>query len=281
MLIRLVARGLLSASVALILVAPPGLFAQVSVTAKVNPTDGAEMVLVPAGEFAMGTDASEIPIAARRLFSDAPKHIVNLSEYWIYKNDVTVAQYKAFCKATGHEMPPFPQYTWQGDDHPIVNVNWSDASAYAAWAGVSLPTEAEWEKAARGTDGRAYPWGNEWDPGLCAHWETTFVLGDLGTNMSVGSYPLGASPYGALDMAGNVWQWCADWYDPNYYKATPSINPTGPENGSCRVLRGGAWDDVGTYIFRAAHRNYRFPSSIDVNDTDGFRCAATSAQSMN
>ena len=226
---------------------------------RVNPKDGAEMVYVPAGAFTMG--AAE--------FYNAPTHTVNLSGYWIYKNDVTVAEYKAFCQATGRAMPQAPSWGWQ-DDNPVVDVTWDDATAYAAWAGVSLPTEAQWEKAARGTDGRAYPWGNDWDPSLCVHSASTF--GDLGSTKPVGSCPAGASPYGCLDMAGNVCQWCADWYDENYYKSSPASDPAGPESGTIRVLRGGSWCIYGPGIFRAAGRSRYDPtgSYYDV----GFRCSS-------
>jgi len=138
--------------------------------------------------------------------------MVNLDGYWIYKYEVTVAQYRKFCNETGSNMPEAPSWGWQ-DDHPIVHVSWDNATAYTQWAGVRLPTEAQWEKAARGTDGRAYPWGNEWDATKCAN----SVGQRLSSTKPIGSYPSDTSPYGALDMAGNVWEWCADWYDGNYY----------------------------------------------------------------
>jgi len=242
---------------------------------KVNSKDGAQMVYVPAGAFTMGTGGSEIAEAYKRFFTNAPKHTVTLSGYWIYKNDVTVGQYKAFCQATSRAMPDAPRWGWK-DDHPMVNVTWDDASAYATWAGVALPTEAQWEKAARGTAGRAYPWGNEWYPSRCAH--SNLHLGDLGSTQPVGSYPLGASPYGCLDMAGNVWQWCADWYDANYYNSAPPSNPTGPVSGQVRALRGGSWYinipavSRMPVLFRAAYRIWLNPT--DRNDNIGFRCSS-------
>ena len=149
----------------------------------------------------------------------------------------------------------------------MVNVVWDEAFAYAQWANVWLPTESQWEKAARGTDGRKYPWGEMWDPSRCAHSENQ--LGDLGSTKPVGSYPSGGSPYGALDMAGNVWEWCADWYDAEYYRISPLDNPEGPSSGQLRVLRGGSWCDIDARSFRVAnrrgHRPFRY---VDF----GFRC---------
>ena len=227
---------------------------------RLNPKDGAEMVYVPAGAFTMGTDLSTIAGADQQYFTNAPAHTVNLSGYWIYKNDVTVAEYKAFCQATVRAIPPAPWWGWQ-DDNPVVNVTWDDAAAYAAWAGVSLPTEAQWEKAARGTDGRTYPWGNDWDPSLCVH--SANELGDLGATKPVGSCPSGASPYGCLDMAGNGWQWCSDWYGETYYKSLPA-------SGALRVLRGGSWIGDNPGGFRAADRYWDLPKLSGCYY--GFRC---------
>ena len=171
-----------------------------------NPKDGAVMVYVPAGEFLMGSTDGKVNDNER------PQHKVYLTGYWMYKCPVTVAQYRKYCHATGRQMPEQP--VWSQDDHPIVNVNWHDAADYAHWAGVALPTEAQWEKAARGTDGRVYPWGNDWDSAKCVN--------ATGGTKPVGSCSAGASPYGALDMAGNVWQWCADWYAADYYRKAPA-----------------------------------------------------------
>jgi len=229
--------------------------------ARVNPKDGAAMVWVPAGEFLMGsTDADNEADT-----DEKPQHKVYLDGYWIYKTEVTVAQYRKFCQATGRQMPPEPEWKWQ-DTHPIVNVTWDDAAAYAQWAGAALPTEAQWEKAARGPDGRLYPWGNDWDGAKC--------VSNTQSTKPVGGMPADASPYGCLDMAGNVWEWCADWYEGYYYRNATSRNPTGPATGTMRVLRGGSWNYTRPDIFRAALRD-RFTPSYRYNNY-GFRCVLRS-----
>ncbi|MGO8672100.1 MAG: SUMF1/EgtB/PvdO family nonheme iron enzyme [Capsulimonadaceae bacterium] len=230
---------------------------------KVNPTDGADMVYIPAGEFTMGSDDDHSNDCEK------PAHKVYLDGYYIYKNLVTVAQYKKFCAATSRAMPTEPSWGWDKDDYPMVNVTWDGATAYAQWAGTSLPTEAQWEKAARGTDGRAYPWGNDWDAARCAN----SVGSSLSSPTSVGSFSIGASPYGVLDMAGNVWEWCSDWFGVDYYSSSPDKNPTGPSSGTWRVLRGGSWcgnDPVG---FRASYRDRILPTCT--SGLNGFRCASS------
>ncbi|MFI5385619.1 MAG: formylglycine-generating enzyme family protein [Fimbriimonadales bacterium] len=193
-----------------------------------------EMVYVPAGKFTMGT----------YLFGRLAKPVrkVYLDSYWIGKNDVTVAQFRAFCLATDYKfdwtnMP----YGSRWLNYPMDNVTWFDARAFCKWAGGDLPTEAQWEKAARGTDGRNYPWGNKWDSTkLCASVEGLHVA-SRGCGEPVGSFPSGRSPYGCLDMAGNDPQWCLDWYGP--YDPRATRNPTGPKSGAGRVVRGsGYWD---------------------------------------
>ena len=175
------------------------------------------------------------------------------------KYPVTVAQYRKFCEATDRKMPNAPDWGWQ-DSHPIVNVTWDDATAFAEWVGASLPTETQWEKAARGTDGREYPWGDTWDASKCAN-----GVGHYTSPQPVGSYASGASPYGCMDMAGNVWEWCADLYE---------------GMGHFRVLRGGGWrygssHHIYTYFYdfnyRCACRDYNYPynSNYDL----GFRVA--------
>ena len=231
-----------------------------------NAIDHAEMVWVPAGEFTMGSEDTD-PDAGD---DQKPAHKVYVDGYWIYKNDVTMAQFKAFCTATKRPLPKTPEFG-RHDDHPVVDVSWDDAAAYAKWAGVSLPTEAQWEDAARGTDGRKFPWGNDWDPSLCAH--SYSRPGDRGSTEVVGSFPKGASPYGALDMAGNVWNWCADYYDEHYYRVSPSRNPTGPVSGVSHVLRGGSWHYCKELNFRVMYRFSNVPDYTSYNI--GFRCVSS------
>jgi formylglycine-generating enzyme required for sulfatase activity len=199
-------------------------------------------------------------------------HDVYLDDYYIDKYEVTNRQYKAFCDATGRQYPPdpdflgFPRDLEDMPDHPVVMVTWEDASAYARWAGKRLPTEAEWEKAARGTDGRIFPWGNRGAHNRCNFQDS----GCPGRTAKVGSYPTGVSPYGAMDMAGNVWEWCNDWYDGSYPLSSPHNNPQGPASGKQRVVRGGAWNS-GVGQICCAVRGYQTPSSR--MNSFGFRCA--------
>ncbi len=241
---------------------------------KVNQKDGAEMVLIPAGVFLMGTSEEQLaallkadPTLKREWFAyEMPQRKVELDAYYIYKTEVTVAQYRKFCDATNRQMPREPSWKWQ-DIHPIVAVTWIGAKEYADWAGVTLPTEAQWEKAARGKDGRVYPWGNDWDAKKCSN-----SVGDYHPRKTspVGNFPTDASPYGVIDMAGNVCEWCADRYVGNYYKTSLAKNPTGPETGAERVLRGGGWCDNNPGNFRTAFRNGFIPSGC--SSSTGFRC---------
>jgi len=193
------------------------------------------MVYVPAGEFIMGSDKGDS--------DERPVHTVYLDVFYIDKTEVTNAQYRQCVEAGTCDTPVKTIYYDHADyaQHPVVYVSWDDADTYCRWAGKRLPTEAEWEKAARGTDGRTYPWGEGLD---CDH--AQYSECDGGT-VPVGSKPEGVSPYGALDMVGNVWEWVADWYDPGYYSQSPGRNPLGPDSGEGRVLRGGSW-----------HSNQRF-----------------------
>jgi formylglycine-generating enzyme required for sulfatase activity len=227
-----------------------------------NPTDDAALVWIPAGPFVMGsTDAD-----GSALRDEKPAH--TLDGYYIYKNDVTVAQYRAFCVATGRALPATSSFVAE-DDQPVVDVSWDDAMAYASWANAGLPTEAQWEKAARGVNGIIYPWGNTWDPGKCVN----AVGKDLTTKRSpeaIGSCPGGISPYGVYDMTGDVSQWCFDIYYSGYYDESPSVNPLGPQDGHERAVRGGAFDLPDIASFRVARR--RHFAHTETADDLGFRC---------
>ncbi len=201
---------------------------------RTRASDGAEMVYVPEGDFLMGSADSD----AQANVDEKPQHTVFLNAYWIDKHEVTNAQYEK-CVAAGacREVVVAGATGFDGPRQPVVGVSWDDAVAYGKWVGGRLPTEAEWEKAARGTDGRIYPWGNDWDPTRLDSKED-----GPGSTTDVGSYPAGASPYGALDMAGNVWDWVSDWFGrPD--ASEPQRNPTGPAAGTDKVMRGGSWAD--------------------------------------
>ena len=240
----------------------PALAAGVTLVAEV---DGMIMVFVPAGEFLMGSGDFDADVEG----DEQPQHTVDLNAYWIDRTEVTNAMYQR-CTEAGKCTAPMrsPRYTIAAyTHHPVVGVTWLQAQAYCARAGRRLPTEAEWEKAARGTEGHLYPWGNE----LPDSGRLNFNQ-QVGGTTEVGQYPASVSPYGALDMAGNVWEWTADWYDSHYYAASPAENPAGPSSGNIRVLRGGAWS-VEPRAVRAANRFWAFPGR---NDLDGFRCARSS-----
>jgi formylglycine-generating enzyme required for sulfatase activity len=220
---------------------------------------------VPAGEFIMGSwagDADERPV--RRVYLDA---------YFMDKDQVVVGEYAKFLGATSHSAPQ--EWNIMGramhQKRPVVNVDWADAVAYCKWAGKRLPTEAEWEKAARGTDGRTYPWGDE--PPTRFHGNMRKELWNNHMGLTpVGMFEDGKSPYGINDMAGNVWEWVSDWYDPNYYSTGPLRNPTGAPTGDHKVVRGGSWGS-GPEGLRAADREIHVPSFQGYGT--GFRCAKT------
>jgi formylglycine-generating enzyme required for sulfatase activity/uncharacterized caspase-like protein len=273
----------------------------------VKGEDGAEMVLVPAGEFWMGSDQAEVD----RFVEDCkkagvqeawckewgqrevPRHRVMLDAFHIDRDEVTNALFERFVQATSHRTTaeregkgwvwhpkdgkwqleevggagwrtPGGSGTSAASDHPVVQVSWHDADAYCRWAGKRLPTEVEWEKAARGTDGRRYPWGDDWDQ--------TRANGAMTAKATrpVGSYHSGTSPYGVHDMAGNVAEWVADWFGKDYYQRSPLRNPTGPDSGTRRVLRGGSWS-FSPRVLRSANRLDGSPDGRDNNL--GFRCA--------
>jgi formylglycine-generating enzyme required for sulfatase activity len=206
--------------------------------------------------------------------AEGPQHSVALSRgFWLGRTEVTVASYARYAGATGQTMPPAPAFNpgWALEDHPIVNVSWEEASAYCAWAGGRLPTEAEWERAARGgRDGLAYPWGNGISHEQANH-EGTGSRDRWEQTSPVASFE--ANGYGLLDVSGNVWEWCADWYSEDYYASSPSTDPRGPSSGRYRVLRGGSWD-FNPGNLRASFR-FRFAPSARVYDS-GFRCARDS-----
>ena len=279
--------------------------------------DGAEMASIPAGTFFMGSTGQDVTTLLRQyrglsralLTDEMPRHQVFVEAFSIDKYEVTNARFQQFVQATGYrtqaesegggkiraagngkeKWEAVPDASWRSprgqgstiaglETHPVVQVTWKDAQAYCAWAGKRLPTEAEWEKAARGTDGRAYPWGNTPDPTRvnscdrrCAFPEQDHQADDgYAETAPVGSYEAGKSPYGAYDMAGNVWEWVADRYEAKYYQHSPERNPQGPTAGSQVVLRGGSW------LYPAP--TFRVPTRAGVppdrrNNNIGFRCA--------
>ncbi|MBM4120717.1 MAG: formylglycine-generating enzyme family protein [Nitrospira sp.] len=201
--------------------------------------DAVSMVVVPAGPFLMGSSEGQ------GRADEWPQRTVHVDAFAIDSVEVTNARFLAFLEATGHRPPPNPYgegslTSAKGiEDLPVVQVNWHDAADYCQWAGKRLPTEAEWEKAARGTDGRRFPWGNEPPTGNRVNYDQEWNDGKA--LRPVGTTPGGQSPYGVHDMAGNAREWIRDWYAQDYYKQAPDRNPTGPENAVLKVIRGGSW----------------------------------------
>ena len=273
-------------------------------TKKQASMDGMIQDFVPAGQFSMGSDNYDAIMSAP----------VSLDAYWIDQTEVTNGMFAQFVSATHYltdaeksgrgfvyqvssdevvkttganwQHPHGPASDLKGQEqYPVVQVSWNDAAAYCKWAGRRLPTEAEWEKAARGTDGRLYPWGNQAWAGNLANFmdkqlNPSYSVDDGHAGIAaVGSYPDGASPYGALDMAGNVAEWVTDWYIdpyPQSEQTTTVINPKGPASGEARVMRGGAWmsnDDNNGEKRLAAYRNNNLPELSA--DEAGFRCASS------
>jgi len=277
--------------------------------------DGARMVLIPAGEFQMGTDTAEIPqlvqwakewapSAKASWFEDeTPRHKVYLDDFYMDVYEVTNAQYRRFVQATGHKEPegfkivrieggelilqygfkPWSDKNFNDDNQPVVCVTWEDAKAYCEWAGKRLPTEAEWEKAARGgLAGKRYVWdddsttpkgaGNFADETAKKTFPDLVIIKGYDDGYTypapVGSFT--PNGYGLYDMAGNIWEWCADWYDDDYYARSPKEKPEGPDSGGFRVLRGGGWDS-NLYSLRVAFRGH-YPTTA--RTIIGFRCVA-------
>lgn len=265
-----------------------------SVDANIGPAR-VQMIYITAGSFLMGNNGSEHYYEPTEL----PQHSVYLSGYYIGKYEVTRGEYKQFMDAGGYTDSSYwstdgwswkvsnnrkePLYwaatqTWssghtftQTDNHPVVGVSYYEAEAFCNWAGGHLPTEAQWERAARwtGTHANVYPWGDLWDKLKCNNWNDTLYPGYRTT--PVGSYLSGVSPSGCQDMAGNVWEWCRDWYGGTYYSQSPANDPQGPAIGDSRVVRGGGWGDSG-YGNRCAYR-YQFGYPYGGNQAFGFRLA--------
>ncbi|KAF0107918.1 MAG: WD40 repeat-containing protein [Anaerolineaceae bacterium] len=267
------------------------LLAVLGVTGTLNriiyPSLETAWVDVPAGEFTMGVDAQQGYQMCVKEYGEAncdlawfqdeePIHSVTLDAYQIARYEVTNKQYarcvrNGACEGGGYEYQDAAGNILNRlndaafADHPVVSVSWYQAQTYCEWIGARLPTEAEWEKAARGTDGRTYPWGNG-DP-------NSSLLNynyNVGDTTAVGSYPSGASPYGAYDMAGNVWEWVADWYSDTYYASSPDRNPTGPASGDFRVRRGGSWFDDDDLVYSALRSG---DDPTNTYNNLGFRCS--------
>ncbi len=262
-----------------------------------------DMVLIPAGEFTMGT-----PEGSGGFPDEYPERRILLNGFYLDRFEVTNSAYATFVQETQHRPPANTNEAatlWRAyqpipgiHNHPVVNVSWGDAEAYCRWAGKRLPTEAEWEKAARGTDGRRYPWGNEWDFRIAnsasywaqrtiqfssgADWDDFWLRGEGAhlakahgiqgevLTMPVDSFPEAVSPYGIFGMAGNVAEWVHDWYDPNYYRNAPLSDPTGPSRGAIKAMRGGSWLKPAASL-RTSDRDW---GTIDSRPSGtGFRCA--------
>jgi formylglycine-generating enzyme len=213
-----------------------------------NPKDGTQLVLIPEGEFLAGGAGKDEGCGG--------PFPVRLPAYYLALHPATNAQYKLYK----------PDWT-RDDDHPVVEVNWDDAQAYSKWAGLRLPSELEWEKGARGTDGREYPWGNEWDVGKCRNRENK----GSGRTCGVWGHPEARSAWGLYQMSGNVWEWCEDWYEFGVYTRYKAGDLTPPNSGGFRVVRGGSWYSFDLDLLRCANRGSCRPDCLD--NHSGFRCA--------
>lgn len=233
------------------------------------------MVFIPGGEFLRGRSHA-LPDDGLKwwpeiLSDDRPVRKIHVDPFYMDAYEVTNAEYARFVTATGHRAP----YHWPNgkippgkEKHPVVNVSWEDAAAYARWAGKRLPTEAEWERACRGlAEGSKYPWGDAKPDRKKARFNA--VDGPAAVGSCAANY------FNLYDMAGNVWEWCADWYEKDYYAAAPEHNPPGPPSGRYRVLRGGSWADVEKYL-TCAYRSWARPAERSPNI--GFRCVKPFSQ---
>ncbi len=253
-------------------------------TSRISPNDGMTQIQIPAGTFTMGG------MDVYRENDEQPPHEVKLASFWIDQVEVTNGMYDLCVQAEAcrppREVRSDNREEYFGNpefrDYPVVNVAWYDADAYCTWAGRRLPTEAEWERAARGDDKRNYPWGDE-----PPHEFNSNSLNVIGDTTRVGSYPEGASPFGILDMAGNVWEWVADRYRPDYYSKSPLENPQGPTEeevfNTLRVMRGGSFQEDGIFL-RLVNRSFLEGPDPKADPKDeayygkssnriGFRCA--------
>ena len=227
--------------------------------AQTTGKDGAPAVIVPAGSFTMGDD------------TNSPARQVYLNGFYIDKHEITVARYGDFLKATGGARPPegWEESSLEIGDLPVVGVDWHDAEAYCRWAGKRLPTESEWEKAARGTDGRSYPWGNDEPSSARANFGKSAPDPYKGGLAPVGGRAAGKSPYGAQDLAGNASEWVSDWFADGFVRGQVR-NPKGPADGAARVIRGGGWYDPPQRL----NSTLRMHANPETRADDvGFRCA--------
>ncbi len=258
-------------SIVLAVLAGPSSFAQLDRLRKGKSAESAvvietPMVEISEGPFTMGFDGTQA------LEDERPKHQVWLSAYSMDLHEVTTAQYAAFLSAA-HRPAPWQWETVELTQHaerPVIGVDWHDAQAYCLWKGKRLPTEAEWEKAARGTDGRLYPWGDQVPTKEVANFALGARFSYSQVLLPVRSYERGKSPYGLYQMAGNVYEWVQDWYVTNYYETSPDRNPQGPEQGQFKVMRGGSWSDLPKYLL--TYGRFKLPPETR-NSYTGFRCA--------